>query len=235
MNKYLKTIDWHNTQNESYLELLKNRLKQDRLKWVDQFINIINFELPLDISSGLNPLLVNEIGCNVGHFYRGISDIKLPVVYKGYDISNTYLTIAKEYFGDEHFEYLDITDNLELNNIRNSNVTVMSATLEHLVNYKFALNNIFKSTNALVIIRTFLGDELKADYCRTKGASDDYLISQFTHEELNMIAAENDWYIYKTEIDSATEGMPKMVCESKLISRTQSVLLFKQRRSENNG
>jgi hypothetical protein len=41
--------------------------------------------------------------------------------------------------------------------------------------------------------------------------------------------------IYKTEIDSATEVMPKMVCESKLISRTQSVLLFKQRRSENNG
>ena len=155
MSKKLKAIDWHNTQNKSYLDLLKKRLEQKKLRWVDQFINIINCEFPQNISADINPVLINEIGCNVGHFYRGIDDINSLVVYKEYDISNTYLKIAKEYFGDEHFEYLDITDNLEFNNIRNSNVTVMSATLEHLVNYKFALNNIFKSTNALVIIRTF--------------------------------------------------------------------------------
>jgi hypothetical protein len=143
------------------------RLDEPILIWVNQITKM----LPDDIS-------VNEIGCNVGHFYRGIQNKN--ITYKGYDISKTYLDIAKQRFGENFYE-LDITNQTpEL-----ADVTIVSATLEHLENYNEALQNIFLSTRKRIIIRTFVGHRSKTNYRLKPESKEPYVIHQFTRKQLN--------------------------------------------------
>jgi len=161
-------LDWHQvTQNKEYLKLCVQRLDEPILIWVNQITKM----LPDDIS-------VNEIGCNVGHFYRGIQNKN--ITYKGYDISKTYLDIAKQRFGENFYE-LDITNQTpEL-----ADVTIVSATLEHLENYNEALQNIFLSTRKRIIIRTFVGHRSKTNYRLKPESKEPYVIHQFTRKQLN--------------------------------------------------
>lgn len=161
-------IDWHQvTQNKEYLKLCVQRLDEPILIWVNQIAKM----LPDNIS-------VNEIGCNVGHFYRGIQNKN--ITYKGYDISKTYLDIATQRFG-EHFHQLDITKQTP----ETVDVTVVSATLEHLENYDEALRNIFLSTRKRIIIRTFVGHRSKTNYRLKPESKEPYVIHQFTKKQLN--------------------------------------------------
>ena len=143
------------------------RLDEPILIWVNQIAKM----LPDNIS-------VNEIGCNVGHFYRGIQNKN--ITYKGYDISKTYLDIATQRFG-EHFHQLDITKQTP----ETVDVTVVSATLEHLENYDEALRNIFLSTRKRIIIRTFVGHRSKTNYRLKPESKEPYVIHQFTKKQLN--------------------------------------------------
>ena len=162
-------LDWHQTtQNEKYLQLCIRRLDEPILTWVNQITKMI----PQD------NITVNEIGCNVGHFYRGIQNKN--ITYRGYDVSKTYLDIAKQRFG-EHFYELDITSQTpEL-----ADITIVSATLEHLENYEEALKNIFISTTNKVIIRTFIGHRKKTNYRLKPESKEPYVIHQFTKKQLN--------------------------------------------------
>jgi hypothetical protein len=224
MKDDLEILDWSKTQNEAYISLSEKRLSEPRLIWVNQFISIINelieggeLNLPKKIS-------INDYGCNVGHFFRGIEDIKCSVDYKGFDISQTYLSIAKKKFKSQNFNYLDIS--LPSNStVLKSNVSVISATLEHIEDYESAILNIFTHTGDLVLIRTFIGDVSLSDKCRTVGASSDYLIRQFTVDQLIDIPSELGWF-HRQELDMATGGESKMVCNSSSILRKQKVFVF---------
>ena len=216
-------MDWHNTQNNEYLTLLKERLLQPRLKWVEQFLEIINMSLRT-----LRPaqsVVINDIGCNVGHFYRGIYErqIHFPVDYRGYDISETYLETARSSFADAAFEILDISSQRP----RDCDVTVISATLEHIPDHNSAIRNIFLSTSRLVIMRTFLGDREIVDSCLTDGAKHPYLIKQFRLENLTDFSLSQGFRHFLI-CDKATESQPKYVCNGKTILRTQSVILFER-------
>jgi hypothetical protein len=114
-------------------------------------------------------LLCNDFGCNVGHFFRGVSDINIPIDYRGYDISETYLRIARENFGDQYFFNYDLSSESLFNVLRVADISVISATLEHIDKYHVALNNIFLNTRKLVVLRTFVGNFGYLDYCRTYG------------------------------------------------------------------
>ena len=83
-------MDWQATQNQEYLFLLERRLREPRLIWVDQFVEIIN-NLINKKNLVFNNLSINDFGCNVGHFYRGIQVINVVIDYCVYDISVTYL------------------------------------------------------------------------------------------------------------------------------------------------
>ena len=56
------------------------------LIWVDQITDLINKNLD---NFNKNDVRINDIGCNVGHFYRNIEQIKSKVVYADFDISDT--------------------------------------------------------------------------------------------------------------------------------------------------
>ena len=135
--------DWQESQNDNYLKLLITRLSQPKLKWVNQFTNIINTKVEEFNGSSCvdRTFLLNDFGCNVGHFFRGVEDIKFAINYLGYDISETYLEIAKNKFGAKYFESLDLASDSTVNVPREADISVISATLEHIENYEAAIKS----------------------------------------------------------------------------------------------
>jgi hypothetical protein len=63
------------------------------------------------------------------------------------------------------------------------------------------------------------------DKCRTIGANSDYLIRQFTIDDLTKIPMDLGW-TYSQEIDQATLGKTKMVCNGNAVPRAQTVTVF---------
>lgn len=214
-------MDWQSTQNEEYILLLQRRLREPTLIWVQQFVGIINNWLCKQ-RHDFEEVSINDFGCNVGHFYRGISDIKSPVDYCGYDISDTYLKIASEAFPEANFINLDISGGVRP---RAADISVMSATLEHIQNHVAALKNMFDTSRNLVILRTFVGENYHCDYCLTDGASAKYLIKQFMIDELLEYPKQVGWNA-KLAIDIATGGKSKFVCNGRSIQRTQKIIVW---------
>lgn len=213
--------DWHETQNDDYLELLIKRLKQEKLTWVKQFTEIINNFI---IENNIKKVSINDIGCNVGHFFKAIEDLKADIDYKGYDLSNTYLAIAKDCFNVENFYKLDISKNLP----SETDVSIISATLEHIPDHITALENIANSTRELVLIRTFIGDEFLEEYCKKDNSLEPYLIKQFKITDIQEIFSKFVWDIELIE-DMATNGIEKKVCNENSIIRKQKILVFKRK------
>ena len=216
-------MDWHlNTQNKDYLDLSIKRLNEPALIWVSQFTDIINSKMK---SFNKSALKINDIGCNVGHFYRNINQINSKVNYTGFDISKTYLDIAHNHFPEANFILEDVGSSKFDKNKYNCDISVISATLEHIEDYEVFLENIFQSTNDLVLIRTFIGNESRKDYCLKPGANQSYLIRQFKLAELKDKSFNNSWNCDEIQ-DLATGGLQKQVCDG--IDRSQRILSFQK-------
>ncbi len=216
-------MDWHlTTQNKDYLDLSIKRLDEPPLIWVSQFTDIINAK----IKTIDTPILkINDIGCNVGHFYRNISQIESRVDYTGFDISQTYLEIAHDHFPEANFILEDVGGSEFDKNKYNCDISIISATLEHIEHYEVFLENIFQSTNELVLIRTFIGNESRKDYCLKPGANQSYLIRQFKLAELKDKSFKSSWNCEEIQ-DLATGGVQKQVCDG--IYRSQIILCFQK-------
>jgi SAM-dependent methyltransferase len=170
-------------------------------------------------------LKINDIGCNVGHFYRNINQINSKVNYTGFDISKTYLDIAHSHFPEANFVLEDIGSSKFDRNKYNCDISIISATLEHIEDYEVFLENIFQSTNDLVLIRTFVGSESRKDYCLKPGANQSYLIRQFKLADLKDKSFNSSWNCDEIE-DLATGGVQKQVCDG--IDRSQRILSFQK-------
>jgi 2-polyprenyl-3-methyl-5-hydroxy-6-metoxy-1,4-benzoquinol methylase len=214
------TSDWHAlTQNDEYLKLSSQRLSEPPLIWVNQFTQIIDDF----IGENKGKLVINDIGCNVGHFARNVELINSDIAYRGIDISKTYLEIAKHHFPNLDFYIEDFTQK-ELNISQfNCDISVVSATLEHINDHEQFLSNIFKTTRQMVLIRTFIGETSEMDYCLKEGATQSYLIRQFVLSDLVNNNFNKDW-LFEEIVDEATLSKPKVICNS--ITRSQQILKF---------
>lgn len=213
-------MDWQSTQNQEYLTLVGRRLNEPRLMWVDQFAGIINDWV--NKRNSTSNILINDFGCNVGHFYRGIQVINGVIDYCGYDISETYLEIARKHFPEATFLNFDVSGQAAP---RVADITVISATLEHIDNHQSAIKHIFNTSRHLVIMRTFIGESYICDSCLTDGASDEYLIKQFAIDDLTLYPKEVGWGACLVT-DNATEGKPKFVCNGRTVVRSQQIIVF---------
>ena len=213
------TKDWHlETQNSDYLDVSEKRLTEPPLMWVNQFTEIINSKFETS-----QKIRINDIGCNVGHFARNINELKSNVDYRGIDISDVYLNIARQKFPELRFENQDFSSK-ELNREKfKCDISIISATLEHIQNYKHFLKNIFSSTQKLVLIRTFIGDESRKEYCQKENALKPYLIRQFKKEQLVNQVFNKEWAVEFHE-DKATESKWKNICAE--IRRRQIVIVY---------
>ena len=212
--------DWHAlTQNDEYLKLSSQRLSEPPLIWVNQFTQIINDF----IGENKGKYVINDTGCNVGHFARNVELINSDIAYRGIDISKTYLEIAKHHFPKLDFFIEDFAQK-ELNISQfNCDISVVSATLEHIDDYEQFLSNIFKTTRQMVLIRTFVGETSEMDYCLKEGATQSYLIRQFVLSDLVNKNFNKDW-LFEEIADEATLSKPKVICNS--ITRSQLILKF---------
>ena len=216
-------MDWHlNTQNKDYLDLSIKRLNEPALIWVSQFTDIINSKMK---SFNKSTLKINDIGCNVGHFYRNINEIKSKVNYTGFDISKTYLDIAHNHFPEANFILEDVGSSKFDKTKYNCDISIISATLEHIEDFEVFLENVFESTNHLVLIRTFIGNESRKDYCLKPEANQSYLIRQFKLAELKGKSFNSSWNCEEIQ-DLATGGVQKQVCDG--IDRSQRILSFQK-------
>jgi SAM-dependent methyltransferase len=212
--------DWHAlTQNDEYLKLSSQRLSEPPLIWVNQFTQIINDF----VGENKQKYVINDIGCNVGHFARNVELINSDIAYRGIDISKTYLEIAKHHFPKLDFFIEDFAQKeLKISQF-NCDISVVSATLEHIDDYEQFLSNIFKTTSKMVLVRTFVGETSEMNYCLKEGATQSYLIRQFVLSDLVNKDFNKDW-LFEEIIDEATLSKPKVICNS--ITRSQQILKF---------
>ena len=212
--------DWHAlTQNNEYLKLSSQRLSEPPLIWVNQFTQLINDF----IGDHKGQYVINDIGCNVGHFARNVELITSDIAYRGIDISKTYWEIAKQHFPKLNFYVEDFAQkDLNISQFI-CDISVISATLEHIDDYEQFLSNIFKTTSQMVLIRTFIGEKSEMDYCLKEGATQSYLIRQFLLSDLVNKDFNKDW-LFEEIIDEATLSKPKVICNS--ITRSQQILRF---------
>jgi SAM-dependent methyltransferase len=212
--------DWHTqTQNAEYLTLSSQRLSEPTLIWVNQFTQIINDF----IGENKGKYVINDIGCNVGHFSRNVELINSDITYRGIDISKTYIDIAKQNFPKLDF-YIEnfAQDELNISQFK-CDISVVSATLEHIDDYEQFLQNIFQTTSQMVLIRTFVGETSEMDYCLKEGATQSYLIRQFVLSDLVNKDFNKDWQ-FEEILDEATLSKPKVICNS--ITRSQQIIKF---------
>ncbi len=212
--------DWHAlTQNNEYLKLSSQRLSEPPLIWVNQFTQLINDF----IGDNKGNYVINDIGCNVGHFARNVELINSDIAYRGIDISKTYLEIAKQHFPKLNFYVEDFAQkDLNISQFI-CDISVISATLEHIDDYEQFLSNIFETTSQMVLIRTFIGETSEMDYCLKEGATQSYLIRQFVLSDLVNKNFNKDW-LFEEIVDEATLSKPKVICNS--ITRSQQILRF---------
>lgn len=193
-------FDWHKTQDEEYLDLSLRRLTQPSLKWVNQVATLIE-----EYGRGVSPYVVsvNDIGCNVGHLPKGLSEAGLACDYLGLDVSETYLRHARRTFPDYAFSLHDIAGAPP----RDADLSVCSAVLEHILPWQDALDNILESTRSTVYARTFFGPQYeRSEY--VKGESIPYWIQQFSIVEFGEFCSQKG-FAMRIVRDSATDSMPQ--------------------------
>lgn len=217
-----ETIGWQHTQNSEYTSLVRNRLENTDLSWVAQFIDIIEAELETDQIS------IKDIGCQAFQFYKQIKRHGLLYDYTGYELDEEYVRIGLEYFPEMEGRY-HLGDFTKITDVAPTDVSICSATLEHVDDWKILLRRLFGSTRKLVVIRTLLGETTQRTSVKKVGALLSYPIWQFGFDEILNEIDKNDW-LPELRRDRYTDSLPiyKSYGTEKLgVVRTQFVIVAK--------
>ena len=170
----------HNSNtNYNQLEFYEHRLKNTNLIWCNQILKLIK---PSDKNIILK---LNDIGCNYFQFYKEVKRLKLEKCfnYFGYDIDSKFIELGLKYYPE--LKNKSSIQNIEDTQPRNTEISVISATLEHCENPFKLLKNVCKSSSKKVVLRTFLGKEniIKLQDNK-KHVKNPYFINQFSFEEI---------------------------------------------------
>ena len=169
------------------IEFYEDRAKKVDLIWCQQIVSLLNIYEQEKVS-------INDIGCNYGQFYKELkrTNVTDRFKYRGYDKDPNFIEIGKKYFAD-------ISDNFEVFDIENfvppkSDITICSATLEHLDKPLVALENMLNSTTKEIYLRTWVGtskiEEIQSD---VKYVLSPYNINQFNLFELSQLFFERNF------------------------------------------
>jgi hypothetical protein len=194
---------FQDSQNQEYLELCIDRVKNIELTWVEQALDIIFDSIN---SEEVGKLRLNDIGCNLGQFWKGLRKrTDSNIQYSGYDAEEIYLDHAKKIFpeiSDKLFR-LDITKERP----PDSDITICSATLEHLDYLQPGFDNMLQTTKQMILLRTFLGQSPLKQIRIKEGAKTYYNIHQFSFSEI-FLSLENNGFSSKVVRDRHTDSMP---------------------------
>ena len=191
---------FQDTQAPDYLSIATDRAQKEFLTWVEQALDLIETHFDSERSG-----VVSDVGCNVGHFFKGLKRRDLALDYRGFDIEQDYLDRAVELFPelDGKLTRLDLTREAP----SAAEVSVMSATLEHLEPWRPALDHFLEAASEVAILRTFLGEQPLRSLQKAKGARTTYPVNQLSFQEvLDAFAAHDLWPTMVR--DRYTDSMP---------------------------
>jgi hypothetical protein len=212
---------WQCLHSPEYLESCTWRIKNTYLTWVEQFLDILE---EFDLANKR----VNDIGCNLLQFYKGMRKRQSPLQYYGYDVERQYLDLAKGFFPE-------VKDRLQKVNIvkeqpQTADFSVVSAILEHLPSLGPGLGNVLQSTREVIVLRTFLGEKAITQKTFADGADEKYWVNQYSFEDiLNLF--DKHGFASVVLRDRFTDSMPKLIFRD--LIRTQYVIRGVKVKKEN--
>jgi SAM-dependent methyltransferase len=211
------------TQNAEYLRTITNRVRHEWLTWCEQVTDILVREVPSPEAGSV----LQDIGCNAGQLYKSLTKRSYPVEYRGYDIEQQYIDIARREFPELAGRL--ILANVETDPLPREALTVVSATLEHLADPLPALQRILQATNSLAVLRTFIGPESKSFELTMPGASRSYRTRQFHMDELAAVFAV-ERFNWRLVDDRYTASRPKEISSN--VHLRQQILVLTPRTDE---
>lgn len=161
--------------NPKELEIYQDRVKNLDLIWCSQVYDIINSKFP-----NTSKITLNDFGCNYGQFYKEIKrrNAVSRFEYFGFDIDQKFLDLGIEHF-PELSERVKIL-NVEKSTPNSADVSICSATFEHMDRPDEALQNMLDCSKQIFVLRTFVGaEEIKQVQADPKYVSSAYNINQF--------------------------------------------------------
>lgn len=212
---------WHNTQNDDYLRLLKYRIQNIELVWVKQILDLID-----EHAAGMESKTIKDIGCQTFQFYKQLKSRGLPYKYIGYELEKKYVELGLKYF-PELSKSVFICDFNKVKTPINTDISITSATLEHMDKWSYCIKKLISTTNNLILIRTFLGVGSERIYVQELGASEKYPIWQFDFLEFMDIFSKQGWSTRLIR-DKYTDSLPILKVygdEKTSVLRTQYILV----------
>lgn len=187
------------SQDDEYLRLCIHRAKTITLSWVTQAMGLIATSGGGDLRS------LNDIGSNLGQFYRGMKEGGLPFDYHGYEIEPIYNIEVVKIFPELAGRIVerDISDSPP----DTADISVTSATLEHIPRWERALDHLLESTRRVLILRTFCGDRFESGLRKKTAAPEPYLIHQFSFLDL-LRTMDRHGFDTSVHVDDYTKSLP---------------------------
>jgi SAM-dependent methyltransferase len=214
------------TVGSKQLDLYKHRSKKIRLIWCKAVCDIIdNFDIQK----------INDLGCNYFQLFKEMYLRKSKYDYFGYDLDQKFINIGLDYLAklksfnkNKKNEKIQINNlsfnykisNIEKDNFRNCDCTVLSSTLEHVDRTNIILKKVFKTTKKLIILRTFV--DLKAqEAIQIKSVKKPYNIRKFSFNFLKKIYLKNGFSLYFI-LDEATKFSKKTLYVNNSLKKTRN-------------
>jgi SAM-dependent methyltransferase len=215
------------TVGSKQLDLYKHRSKKIRLIWCKAVCDIIdNFDIQK----------INDLGCNYFQLFKEMYLRKSKYDYFGYDLDQKFINIGLDYLAklksfnknkkkDEKIQINNLSfnykiSNIEKDNFRNCDCTVLSAVLEHVDRTNIILKKVFKTIKKLIILRTFV--DLKAqEAIQIKNVKKPYNIRKFSFDYLKKIFLKNGFCLYFI-LDEATKFSKKTLYVNNSLKKSRN-------------
>ena len=186
--KFHKSYFGHTSKTfgDKQVDFYKKRLENVRLTWCQQVFEIVK---KLNYS---NPK-INDLGCNYFQFYKEIKINKYTCNYFGYDIDKKFVNLGLAKFPELKNKY-KIT-NIESTNLRKSDISIISDTLEVTERPEKIIKNIILNTKKIIILRTFLSSEEKVKIVKNKKILNvPYFINCFSYNMIIEYFMKNNFF-----------------------------------------
>lgn len=208
--------NWQETQNDDYLQLIKSRAVGIELVWVQQM-----FEIFLKRGGVLS---VKDIGCQAFSVYKYIKTHSVNIEYFGYEIEYEYVKIGLSLF-PELSDKITIGDFSLIESVVETDLTVISATLEHVDVWGQFLKKALLSTRKTLYLRTFVGGKTVRSEGLLPGAIRPYTIWEFGLKDL-LYQIESSGFNVEIRRDEYTMSEPLYLdVEPKKLERSMYVII----------
>ena len=169
------------THGSREIKLYKYRAKNTRLKWCKQIVSLLNL---FKVKS------LKDLGCNYFQLYKEIKYQKMNIKYFGYDAEQVFIKLGLNFFPELKNNY--VIGNVEDIRLKTTDVTVISAMLEHSDKPKKILKNAINTTRKILIIRSYFGPTNKKAI-HSKGIKNPINFNQFSFKEIQKILKKKNY------------------------------------------